>query len=158
MADMVESVELVPTVLRALDAPRPWHRLEGRELQTVLHGRGADEPWRDCVFSELDYSFRQARILRGKTPQNARAWSVRTDRWRYVYWLDEPEQLYDLQADPDEFQDLGVSADHAPVRAQLRERLFDWMLRGKRRTTMSDAAVEQGTNAHKRAGVFFGQW
>ncbi|AHC48821.1 hypothetical protein AX27061_4362 [Achromobacter xylosoxidans NBRC 15126 = ATCC 27061] len=30
--------------------------------------------------------------------------------------------------------------------------------RGKRRTTMSDAAVEQGTNAHKRAGVFFGQW
>ena len=44
------------------------------------------------------------------------------------------------------------------MRAQLRERLFDWMLRGKRRTTMSDAAVEQGTNAHKRAGVFFGQW
>ena len=68
------------------------------------------------------------------------------------------DRLYDLQADPDEFQDLGVSADHAPVRAQLRERLFDWMLRGKRRTTMSDAAVEQGTNAHKRAGVFFGQW
>ena len=156
--DMVESVDVVPTVLRALGTPGPAHRLEGRELQTLLHGRDAATPWRDCVYSELDYSFRQARILRGKTPQNARAWSVRTDRWRYVYWLDEPEQLYDLHADPDEFQDLGTSATHAAIRQELRERLLDWMLRGKRRTTMSDEAVEKATNAHKRAGVFFGQW
>ena len=58
---MVESVDLVPTVLRALDAPRPAHRLEGRELQEVLHGLPDGQPWRDCVYSELDYSFRQAR-------------------------------------------------------------------------------------------------
>ena len=37
---MVESVDLVPTVLRALDAPRPAHRLEGRELQEVLWPAG----------------------------------------------------------------------------------------------------------------------
>lgn len=188
--DMVESVDVVPTVLRALGTPGPSHRLEGRELQTLLHGRrggsafgtgsstassgasgtvsgaasggasgaASGTEWRDCVFSELDYSFRQARILRGKTPQNARAWSVRTDRWRYVYWLDEPEQLFDLHADPDEFQDLGTSSTHAATRLELRQRLLDWMLRGKRRTTISDEAVEKATNAHKRAGVFFGQW
>ncbi|KAG0940268.1 hypothetical protein G6F31_015179 [Rhizopus arrhizus] len=157
-ADMVESGDVVPTVLRALGTAGPGHRLEGRALQELLHGRDAATPWRDCVFSELDYSFRQARVLRGKTPQNARAWSVRTDRWRYVHWLDEPEQLFDLHADPDEFQDLGTSSAHAGVRAELRERLLDWMLRGKRRTTISDEAVENATNAHKRAGVFFGQW
>ncbi|MCW0205601.1 MAG: sulfatase-like hydrolase/transferase [Achromobacter sp.] len=156
--DMVESVDLVPTVLRALGTPGPGHRLEGRELQTLLHGGAGAAPWRDCVFSELDYSFRQARVLRGKTPQNARAWSVRTDRWRYVYWLDEPEQLFDLHADPDEYQDLGRSSAHAGTRLELRQRLLDWMLRGKRRTTISDEAVEKATNAHKRAGVFFGQW
>ena len=155
---MVESVDLVPTVLRALDAPRPAHRLEGRELQEVLHGLPDGQPWRDCVYSELDYSFRQARLLRGKTPRNARAWSLRTDRWRYVYWLDEPEQLYDLQADPEEFQDLGTSAAYAEVRGALRHRLLEWMLRGRTRTTMSDEAVERATNAHKRAGVYFGQW
>ena len=154
---MVESVDLVPTVLRALDAPRPAHRLEGRELQEVLHGLPDGQPWRDCVYSELDYSFRQARLLRGKTPRNARAWSLRTDRWRYVYWLDEPEQLYDLRADPEEFQDLGTSAAHAEVRGALRHRLLEWMLRGRTRTTMSDEAVERA-NAHKRAGVYFGQW
>jgi len=158
LADMVESVDLVPTVLRALGICEPTHRLEGRALQTLLHGRDAATPWRDCVFSELDYSFRHARLLLNKTPQNARAWSVRTDRWRYVYWLDEPEQLYDLHADPGEFQDLGRSSAHAQVRADMRERLLEWMLRGKTRTCMSDAAVAAGTNAHKRAGVFFGQW
>ena len=154
--DMVESVDVVPTVLQALDLPVPAHRIEGRALQTLLHGRG-EASWRDCVFSELDYSFRQARLLLGKTPQNARAWSVRTDRWRYVYWLDEPEQLYDLQADPGEFQDLGRSAAHEAVRVQLRRGLLDWAARRKRRTTLSDEAVAQATNAHKRAGAFFGQ-
>lgn len=159
LADMVESVDVAPTVLRALGAPVPGHRLEGRELQTLLHGGGdGAAAWRDCVFSELDYSFRQARVLCGKTPQNARAWSVRTDRWRYVYWLDEPEQLFDLQADPGEFQDLGRSSAHAGTRQALRQRLLEWMLRTKRRTTISDEAIEKSTNAHKRAGIFFGQW
>lgn len=159
LSDMVESVDVAPTVLRALGAPVPGHRLEGRELQTLLHGGGdGAAAWRDCVFSELDYSFRQARVLCGKTPQNARAWSVRTDRWRYVYWLDEPEQLFDLQADPGEFQDLGRSSAHAGTRQALRQRLLEWMLRTKRRTTISDEAIEKSTNAHKRAGIFFGQW
>ena len=159
LSDMVESVDVAPTVLRALGAPVPAHRLEGRELQTLLHGGGdGAAAWRDCVFSELDYSFRQARVLCGKTPQNARAWSVRTDRWRYVYWLDEPEQLFDLQADPGEFQDLGRSSAHAGTRQALRQRLLEWMLRTKRRTTISDEAIEKSTNAHKRAGIFFGQW
>src|SRR3546814_17898725 len=81
------------------------HRLEGRNRLPILHAQPIG--WRDCVFSELDYSYRLSRLLVEKTPENARAWSVRTDRWRYVYWMDEAEQLYDLHADPDQFQDLG---------------------------------------------------
>jgi len=157
---MVESVDVVPTVMQALGmalAPHR-HRIEGRPLQPLLHGQAPDEPWRDCVYSELDYSYRLARELRGKSVQQARAWSVRTERWRYVYWLDEPEQLYDLEADPDQFQDLGRSPAHEAVRAELRGRLLDWSLRRKRRVTVTDDAVERGTNAHKRAGVYFGQW
>jgi hypothetical protein len=52
---------------------------------------------------------------RSGVPRPARAWSVRTDRWRYVHWLDEPGQRVDLHADPDEFQDLGTSCAHAGV-------------------------------------------
>ena len=90
--------------------------------------------------------------------QQCRAWCIRTTRWRYVYWLDQPEQLFDLQADPQEFVDLGREATHAATREALRSRLFDWLARRKRRTTLSDERVEIGTAAHKRAGVFYGQW
>jgi hypothetical protein len=75
-----------------------------------------------------------------------------------VYWLDEPEQLFDLENDPNELNDLGREALHASKREALRTQLLEALARRKRRVTMSDEAVERGTNAHKRAGVFFGQW
>jgi arylsulfatase A-like enzyme len=75
-----------------------------------------------------------------------------------VYWLDEPEQLFDLETDPQELQDLGRDPGHAATREQLRSQLFDWMARRKRRVTMSDEDVVRATHAHKRAGVLFGQW
>ena len=75
-----------------------------------------------------------------------------------MYWLNAPEQLYDLQADPQEFQDLGRSASHAGVRETLRQQLLDFLARRKHRTTVTDAFVESRTNRHKQAGVFFGQW
>jgi arylsulfatase A-like enzyme len=153
----VESVDLVPTLLDALDIAPPTHRLEGRSLQPLLHGQTPAD-WRDSVFSELDYSFREARLLLGKHVQQCRAFSLRDARWRYVYWLDEPEQLFDLQADPNEFHDLGRDAGTAAVRAAMRERLLDFILRRKHRTTLTDAQIAASTAAHKRAGVFFGQW
>ncbi|TAL91549.1 MAG: DUF4976 domain-containing protein [Candidimonas sp.] len=153
---MVESVDVLPTLLEALNIPLASHRLEGRSLLPIL--RGTPETWRDCVFSELDYSYRLACLLVHKTPQTARAWSVRTDRWRYVYWMGEPEQLYDLQSDPEQFQDLGQDASHAIIRAELKARLFDWFTRLKRRVTVTDESVEKGANAYKKAGVFYGQW
>ncbi len=153
----VESVDVLPTILAALDIAAPRHRIEGRPLQGLLHG-ATPGSWRDAVFCELDWSFRQARLRLGMDVQQCRAWCIRTSHWRHVHWLDQPEQLFDLQADPREFVDLGREASHAAVRETLRTRLFDWLARRKRRTTISDERVEQGTDAHKRAGVFYGQW
>jgi arylsulfatase A-like enzyme len=143
-------------VLDWLGVPGASQRIEGRSLRPLLEGRAP--PWRDFVYSELDYGFRLARRLRGKTPQQARAYSIRTARWRYAYWVDEPEQLFDLEADPHELQDLGRDEGHASVRAAMRERLLDFLARRKHRTTVSDEFIEQRTNQYKKAGVFFGQW
>lgn len=153
---MVESVDILPTILQSLDIPLATHRLEGRSLQPLLHGTA--DSWRNTVYSELDYSYRLARLLRGKSPQNARAWSIRNERWVYVYWQDEPEQLFDLQSDPHQFQDLGRHDSHAAIRAEFRQQLLDWFSRRKHRTTVTDEAIEKGTNAYKKAGVFYGQW
>lgn len=111
----VEGVDVLPTILDALGIAIPTHRIEGSSLQPMLHGRTVKA--KPYVYSELDYSFKQARVRAGKTPQQARAFSIRTERYRYVYWLDAPEQLFDLQADPQEMQDLGrdVSSEGVPL-------------------------------------------
>lgn len=153
----VESVDIVPTVLETLGVARPAHRLEGASLLPLLHGVVAHN-WRDFTYSELDYSYRQARLTLGKSVHQCRAFSLRNERWRYVYWLDEPEQLFDLQADPHEFCDLGRDPSTQVVRAELRDKLLDFLARRRHRATVTDASVERGTHAYKRAGVFFGQW
>ena len=153
----VEAIDLVPTLLDALGLPAASERVEGRSLLPLLRG-GDVSGWRDAVFSELDYAYREARLILGRTLDACRAWMVRSDRWKYVHWQDFRPQLFDLDADPDEFDDLGDDSGHEAVRREMRERLLAWFMRLKRRVTVTDDAVEAGTAAHKRAGVLFGQW
>jgi hypothetical protein len=63
-----------------------------------------------------------------------------------------------LRSDPDQFDDLGREASTEGQRQQLRGQLLDFLGRRKHRTSISDEAVERSTAAHKKAGVFYGQW
>ncbi len=156
-ARFAESVDVVPTVLDALGIAPPAHRLEGASLLPLLHDRAPAE-WRDFSYSELDYSYRHARLALGKDVHQCRAFSLRTSRWRYVYWLDEAEQLFDIEADPNELHDLGRDTSTAALRATMRERLLDFLARRRHRSTVTDESVQRATGAYKEAGVFFGQW
>jgi arylsulfatase A-like enzyme len=90
---------------------------------------------------------------------NHRAFMVRTARWKYVHWTGGlPPQLYDLEADPEEFHDRGRDPTLEPVRAELRERLLDWATNLKCRTTLTWPEAEFRTDRHKAAGVFYGEW
>lgn len=154
---MVESVDVVPTVLDALGIESPSHLLEGHSLLPLLHGEKASA-WRDFSYSELDYSWRQARLTLGKGVHECRGFSLRTEEWRYVWWLGEREQLWHLPSDPDQFQDLGADASTQSVRSTLRDRLLSFLASRRHRTTVTDEQVVRGTAAHKRAGVLYGQW
>lgn len=156
LSEMVEAVDILPTILESLNIPIPDHRIEGRSLIDLMHGNAS--VWRNTVYSELDYSYRRARLILGKSVTNSRAWSIRNEKWLYVYWMDEPEQLYDLENDPNQMQDLGRSHTHLAVREQFQEELLHWFSQLKRRTTVTNASVEKATDAYKKAGVFYGQW
>ncbi|HVL74703.1 MAG TPA: alkaline phosphatase family protein [Noviherbaspirillum sp.] len=156
---LVEAIDTVPTILDALECGIPAHRVEGRSLLALTRASDvAGAAWRDAVFSELDYSYRLARRLLGRDVDECRAWMVRTQNWKYVHWQGYAPQLFDLRTDPDEFRDLGTSAEHASVRAEMHQRLFDWFCKLKRRTTVTHEEVERGTNRYKEAGVFYGVW
>jgi arylsulfatase A-like enzyme len=152
----VECVDVVPTILETLGVPVPAHRIEGRSLLPLLHGRQVD--WRNFAYSELDYSFRGARLELGRDVQDCRAFSLRTERYRYVYWLGLPEQLFDVQADPEEMHDLGREVSTEAVRSALRAELLEFLARRKHRTTVGHDFIAQRTNTHKKAGVLYGEW
>ena len=153
----VEGIDVVPTILDALDMAIPRHRIEGRSLLPLTRGEPVAD-WRDTTVSELDFAYKAARLRLGLAVDQCQAWSLRTTRWRYVYWQSAPEQLYDLQADPEQFVDLGRSPATEAVRQQFRQQLLAWLAARKRRTTVSHAQIERGTDRHKSAGVFYGQW
>ncbi len=59
-----------------------------------------------------------------------RACMVRAGRWTYVH---DPEaggaqELYDLEQDPDELRNLARDPQYRGVRAELQERLLDWLI------------------------------
>ncbi len=155
----VEAVDTVPTLLDALGLPLPQHRLEGRSLLGWTRDKpAASEGWRTAVFSELDYAYRQARLLLGRRPDACHAWMVRTADWKYVHWQGYRPQLFNLRDDPDEFFDLGEEPAHDDVRSAMQARLLQWFGDLRHRTSVTLPEVEQGTHRYKEAGVFYGVW
>ncbi|NML17375.1 alkaline phosphatase family protein [Azohydromonas caseinilytica] len=156
--ELVESIDLIPTFLDALDLPQPTEWLEGASLQPLLHGQGAG-PWRDAVFSENSYAFRDpVRLPLGRPVDGCLMTMVRTHRWKYVHYEGVAPQLFDLQADPDEFTDLGQDPAHAQVREQMAGRLFDWLRQRKRFPSITYDDIEQWNRREVQAGIQIGAW
>ncbi len=65
---------------------------------------------------------------------------IREGRWKYVLRFEGPEELYDLQEDPQERRDLAQDPVLAPRRQRLRDQLEDWFARHE---TARSRAFEQ---------------
>lgn len=83
---------------------------------------------------------------------------VRTERWKYVFFEELPPQLFDLETDPDELDDLGRAPGYEEIREGMERRLFDWFRSRRLRVTISDAEIERRTGTAKARGYRFGEW
>ena len=155
--ELVEAIDVVPTALQGLGAALPDHRIEGRSLLGLTRGLPTP-PAREAVYSELDFSYRQARLDLGLAPDRCQATMVRGRRWKYVDWMGLPPQLFDLQEDPRELRDLGRDPGYEHVRRDMRELRQEWLRGLRRRTTVTLDEVERKTANHRRAGVHYGLW
>ncbi|MEW5979864.1 MAG: sulfatase [Acidobacteriota bacterium] len=106
---LAELVDLYPTLADVCGLPPPAY-LDGTSLRAVLADPSAQV--KDAAFTQLRL---------GKLD----GYSIRTSRWRYTLWGDgKPgEQLYDMEADPQEATNLSTNRQYAPVVAELRQRL-----------------------------------
>ena len=157
--ELVEAIDLVPTFLETLgaDAAAQSHRLEGRPLTPFLRGETPAQ-WRSFAISEYDYGMLPVAPKLGVEPRDARLFMVADKRWKYVHAIGFRPMLYDLEADPDEFRDLGADPAHADERARLAAALHQWGLRLSQRTTLSDAQVKAMRGTSQRRGILIGVW
>jgi arylsulfatase A-like enzyme len=155
---LAEAIDLVPTFVEAAggDPAQFRHRLEGRSLVPLLHGRAVD--WRRHAVSESDWSGRDARGELGLGAWDARAFMITDGRWKYVLHQKFRPELFDLDNDPQELRDLGADPALAAVRAELHEALFAWMRDRRLRVTISDQEVERRLGGAERQGILIGHW
>ncbi len=114
-AGFVELVDLYPTLADLAKLPNPAHALEGTSFKPLLED--PDRDWKSAAFSETILEGFHGRTLREK-------------RYRYTEWTPLPEtdgelmrELYDLEEDLFEYDNLAANAAHDAVVAELSSRL-----------------------------------
>ncbi|MDU8927207.1 sulfatase-like hydrolase/transferase [Alisedimentitalea sp. MJ-SS2] len=153
---LVESIDLVPTFLEVAGGEPAGHILEGESLMPILHGeRSATE--RDYVICEYDFSATPVAHLADLSVRDAVMFMVADKRWKLIHFEGgHRPMLFDKESDPDELNDLGLSAEHEEVIDAMYARLFEWTRRQSQRTTRSESQlVEMRTKSRKR-GVVLG--
>ena len=66
--------------------------------------------------------------------------------------------LFDLDADPDEFRDLGADPSGEGERQRLAAALARWGWRQSQRTTRSEAEIIAARGSSQRRGILIGVW
>lgn len=114
LPDIALNVDIAPTILDLAGIPVP-EETDGRSLNRLLEGKKTD--WRkDFLYEYYEYPGAHAgRMNRG----------VRTERWKYIHYFEEPQEfeLYDMQKDPQEMNNLIHNPDYQTVIEMLRKRL-----------------------------------
>ena len=114
-AGLVELVDLFPTLVDLARLPKPEHAMEGTSFKPLLKDPYRD--WKSAAFSQSKRGGFLGRTLRDK-------------RYRYTEWKplaqndgETLQELYDLEEDPYEFNNLAAHKDYATVVTELARRL-----------------------------------
>ena len=111
---MVLNLDVAPTLLDIAGLPIPAE-MQGKSMLPLAEGKSVD--WRkDWLYEYYEYpGFENVPPCRG----------VRTDRYKLIHYFTEPEafELYDLEKDPNEMNNLYGKPGYEQLTTHLRDRL-----------------------------------
>ena len=99
--NQVRTVDFMPTILELLQIPLKsnFQNLDGESLIPLIKGEKYEEK---IAFSETGNPLKE-----NKPPKEPNTKSVRTSEWKLIYNVyDNTKELYNLQSDPDEKENL----------------------------------------------------
>jgi choline-sulfatase len=108
--DLVSLVDLYPTILEAVGVPltEEEKNLPGASLWPIAKGQPARRP----VFSEYH-----------AVGSTSASYLLREGRYKYIHYVGYPPQLFDLQSDPQEINDLATRPEHQDRLAEMERKL-----------------------------------
>ena len=114
-SEMVLNVDVAPTLLELAGIGRSGRNMDGKSFKPLLEANKTD--WReDFLYEYYEYPGPHS----GKKCRG-----VRTEKWKYIHFFEEPQEyeLYDLETDPHEMNNLAGNPKFRPVRERLVGRL-----------------------------------
>lgn len=111
---LVNTCDLYSTILDIAGVERKLSERDGRSLMRIFE----DTPWREFVVSEssgLDFMSYTQRM-------------IRNDRYKFVFHAGDKDELYDLELDPFEKQNLASSSKHALTCINMLKALRTWLV------------------------------
>lgn len=115
---LVQNIDMAPTMIDAagFEVPASMH---GKSLTPLLKGETPDS-WRDAIYYHYQMDDGKARA----SHIVSRHYGIRTDRYKLIHIYDHGEwELYDLERDPGEMENLFQRAEYREITADLRKRL-----------------------------------
>ncbi len=105
---LVESIDVLPTVLELLNIPIP-EGVQGRSLVATIEGKPGLQRAVHAEFPTIKM--------------------IRTDRWKLVHYVRAPYgELYDLREDPHELYNRFADPGAAAARTEMQAMLADWFI------------------------------
>jgi N-acetylglucosamine-6-sulfatase len=113
---LVLNIDLAPTLLELAQIKVPA-TMQGQSLVPVLRGEAV--PWRTSFLVEYWSDKVFPRVA------NMGYHAIRTERWKYVHYLELPgmDELYDLRADPFEMRNVIDDPNSRKARAEMESEL-----------------------------------
>ena len=157
--ELVESIDLVPTFVELAGGTPSVERLEGRSLLPFLRGE-VPASWRDFIVCEQDYASLTVRHRMNLAIEEARATMLRTKKWKFILHEVFRPELYDMENDPQERQNLAGEPQYADLIAGFERQLFRWFRRRKLRITRTNDFImfRSQPGWTEDQGIFIGHW
>ncbi len=116
--EMVANIDIAPTIMQAMGLKKPPH-MDGDSFISL--SQGAEIPWRDY--------FLYVYYWEKNFPQSPTVFSLRSDRYKLInyYGLWDADELYDLQADPQEANNLLYDPEYGEIATRLSRDLYAMM-------------------------------
>lgn len=142
--ELVSLVDVFPTLCEITGAPIPYG-VQGHSLQPLLSGGKAASGQFDSVYAEVGFGgefygeYERPALhfpYAGPTfdelnsvTQSGKRKMVRRGRWKMLFTHTGQGELYDLDADPMELDDLWDDLAHRETRREMAEEMLRWTIR-----------------------------